>query len=327
MIPRGELPMAQDQDRTREVTIIETLGPLYGPSKELADAFNADGVGIKTEEDRQALEALKSTDLHYYYEETVAGAPEDCGDERHAISMVQAMRRKLAPQNMGGSSSNALIYNFVTGKFENHLDALKGLAAKYEHCGVEYRLGGHDAEGAHAPNCGCAAIDQLLKIGEFYVDPKKRNAMTYLTVFTMGEENFDEAAFASNVAKFERLLEHADRYLPSGYQRATLDLLEQLSPDESVVNHRVGPHQGLSVALNYVHGTRLNQDTLSLAREGRPLQSFGVDVWYAFDLGNKLFLNDFESQREFVTGRLAYDMASALAITDGSLELIAHRPA
>jgi hypothetical protein len=57
----------------------------------------------------------------------------------------------------------------------------------------------------------------------------------------------------------------------------------------------------------------------------RPFEAFGVDVWHAFDLGEKLFPYESQAGREFVTGRLMYDAASLLALTDGSLALLEHK--
>jgi hypothetical protein len=319
------IDMSHNQDLTHEPTV-ENLGPLYGNNGEFKDAYTG-GIAVETQRDREALEQLSYLNFDHLIEQTVAGAPEDCGDERPATTFTESAMKILGPQNMGGTSTNALVYELTTAKGGNHLSAIRNLNSAYVQNGVDYRPGGHTAEGAHNPNCGCAAIDLIRKVNEVIIDPNKRSGLIDLSARMMGHEFFDEDLFQINRRRYERLYDSLDEYLPPGYQETSLDLMRKLTPDIAPINTRVGEHKGLAVLANHVAGTRLNQDVLYATPNDlrRPFEAFGVDVWYAFDLGEKLFPHESQAGREFVTGRIMYDAASLLALTDGSLALLEHR--
>jgi hypothetical protein len=164
-------------------------------------------------------------------------------------------------------------------------------------------------------------------VNEVIIDPKKCGALIDLSSRLMGTEYFNEDLFQINRRRYERLYDSLDEYLPEDYQHGSLDLMRKLSPDIAPINTRVGEHNSLAVLANRVPGTRLNQDVLFATPNDlrRPFEAFGVDVWHAFDLGEKLFPYESQAGREFVTGRLMYDAASLLALTDGSLALLEHK--
>ena len=319
------MDMSHNQDLTYETTI-ENLGPLYGHDAKFKDAYTG-GIGVESQLDQDALEQLCSLNFDHFIENTVPGAPEDCGDERPATTFIESAMKVLGPQNMGGSSTNALVYEMTVGKGSNHLTAIRNLNAAYIQNGVEYSLGGHTAESAHDPNCGCAAIDLIRSIDEVIIDPKKRPALIDLSARLMGPEFFDEELFDINRQRYEELYGRLESYIPDGYQHASLDLMRKLSPDIAPINQRVGEHKALAVLANRVAGTRLNQDVLFATPNNlrRPFEAFGVDTWHAFDLGEKLSQSDSQAGREFVMGRIMYDAGSLLALTDGSLALLEHR--
>jgi hypothetical protein len=317
--------MRRNQESTREA-IVENLGPLYGPGGEFKSAFSG-SIALETQKDRAALELMCRQNFDYFIQDTQPGAPEDCGDERPATTFTEAFMKELGPQNMGGTSTNALVYELTTGQGLNHLSAIRGLNAEYIQNGVQYRPGGHEAEGAHSPNCGCAAIDLIPNVADVIIDRGRRAALIDLSARLMRPENFDEDLFDINVDRYRALRGRIDEYLPEGYQHASLDLMRRLSPDIAPINSRVGEHKALAVMANHVSGTRLNQDLLySTPNElRRPFEAFGLDVWHAFDLADKLFPYQSQAGREFVTGRIMYDAGALLAITDGSLALLEHK--
>jgi hypothetical protein len=322
----GRRDMSHNQYQNYE-TVIENLGPLYGPNKEFKDAYTG-SIGLATEQDRLALEMLCREDLGQFYEDTQPGAPEDCGDERPATTFVEAAMKEVGPQAMGGTSTNALVWGLVTGRGGNHLSVIRDTSSAYTHNGVEYRPGGHTAEGAHEPNCGCAAIDLIPGVVGVIADPARRHALVDITARLMGPENFEEEAFNRNILRYMELNRRLDTYLPEGYQQGAIDLMRRLSPDIDPINTRVGEHKGLAVVANHVKGTRLSQDLLySVPNElNRRFEAFGVDVWHAYDLSEKLFPHGSRAGAEFTAGRLMYDGASLLAITDGSIVLLQHKP-
>jgi hypothetical protein len=318
--------MRHDQDRMLE-TVVENLGPLYGRGAEFKEAYSG-SIGIKDQKDRAALEQMCRLNFDHFYERTPPGAPEDCGDERPATTFTETAMKILGPQNMGGSSTNALVYEMTSGNLTNHLSSIRNLSSAYAQNGIEYRLGGHTAEGADGDNCGCAAIDLIAGVNGVIVDPKRRGALTDLTAKLMGPEHFDSHPFDASLRKYEGLLEELEDYLPDGYQNASLDLMRKLSPDIAPINSRVGTHLGLGIFANRVEGTRLNQDLLYLTPNDlkRPFEAFGVDVWHAVNLGDNLFPYQSQKAREFITGRIMYDAGTLLAITDGSIALLEHKP-
>jgi hypothetical protein len=307
-------------------SVVENLGPLYGRGREYSEAFTGD-IAVETHEDKAALEQLYRLNFDPFYYSTQPGAPEDCGDERPATTIVEAMTKEVGPQNMGGTSTNALVWGMTQGVRGNHLIVMRGCNAAYIQNGVDSRPGGHTAEGAHGPNCGCAAIDLIAAVPSVITDKKRRPAMMNLTARLMGEEFFDEELFDINIARYENLNARINEYLPENFQHRVIELMRQLSPDINPINQRVGQHKGLAVLANRVRETRLNQDILFATPNDlkRPFEAFGVDVWHAFDLGDKLF-TDTQAGREFVTGRIMYDSAALLAITNGSLALLEHKP-
>jgi len=319
------IDMSHNRYLTHETTI-ENLGPLHGGNDEFRSAYSG-SIAVESQRDRAALEQLCRLNFDHLVERTVPGAPEDCGDERPATTFTESAMKILGPQNMGGTSTNALVYELTAPKGANHLSAIRNLNSAYIQNGVEYRPGGHTAEGAHGPNCGCAAIDLIRTVSQVIIDPKKRGALFDLSARLTGPEYFDEDLFHINRRRYERLYDGLDEYLPEGYQESSLDLMRKLSPDIAPINTRVGDHNALAVLANRVEGTRLNQDVLYATPNDlrRPFEAFGVDVWYAFDLGEKLFPYESQAGREFVTGRLMYDAASLLALTDGSLALLEHK--
>jgi len=316
---------SHNQDPTHETTI-EILGPLYGPGAEFKDAYTG-GIAVENQQDQDALEQLYRLNFDHFIESTVPGAPEDCGDERPATPFIESAMKVLGPQNMGGTSTNALVYEMTIGKGSSHLTAIRNLNAAYIQNDIEYRPGGHTAGSGHGPGCGCAAIDLIRKVDEVIIDPKNRSALADLSARLIGPEFFDDRLFDINRRRYEKLYGRLESYLPDGYQHDSLDLMRKLSPDIAPINQRVGEHKGLAVLANRVAGTRLNQDVLFATPNDlrRPFEAFGVDTWYAFDLGEKLFQSDSQAGREFVMGRIMYDAGSLLALTDGSLALLEHR--
>lgn len=317
--------MSHNQDLTHETTI-ENLGALHGGNKEFKSAYTG-SIAVGSQRDRSALEQLYRLNFDHLVERTVPGAPEDCGDERPATTFTESAMKMLGPQNMGGTSTNALVYELTAPKGVDHIGAIRNLNSAYIQNGVEYRPGGHTAEGAHGPNCGCAAIDLIRTVNEVIIDPKKRGALIDLSARLIGPEYFEEDLFHINRRRYERLHEEIDSYLPDGYQHDSLDLMRKLSPDIAPINTRVGEHNALAVLANRIPCTRLNQDVLYATPNDlrRPFEAFGVDIWHAFDLGEKLYPYESQAGREFVTGRLMYDAASLLALTDGSLTLLEHK--
>jgi hypothetical protein len=321
----GRRDMSHNQQRLIE-TSIEHLGPLYGRGGEFKKAYSGN-IGLKDQTDRAALEQMCRLNFDHFYETTQPGAPEDCGDERPATTFTETAMKMLGPQNMGGSSTNAMVYELTKGNLANHLSAIRNLHSAYMQNDVDYRLGGHTAEGAHGPNCGCAAIDLIVAVNDTIIDPKRTDGLLNLSARLMGEETFDERVFDINMQRYADLREIVEDYLPEGYQHASLDLMRKLSPETAPINSRIGEHLGLAVIANRVEGTRLNQDLLYATPNDlrRPFEAFGVDVWHAFNLGDKLFQYQKAAGAEFVTGRIMYDAASLLAITDGSIALLEHK--
>ena len=317
--------MSHNRDITYEPTVVENLGPLYGPSGEFKNAYTGQ-IGVETQQDRAALEQMCRLNFDHFFDETQPEAPEDCGDERPATTLVEAMMKEVGPQNMGGTSTNALVWGMTKGSRGNHLTVLRDLNSAYVQNGVEYRPGGNTAEGARGLDCGCAAIDMIDVVPVVITDKSRRVALMHLTASLMGKDFFDEELFDINIGRYKEIQSRMDTYLPNGFQHGTLELMRRLSPDINPINQRVGEHKGLAVMANRVSNTRLSQDLLFATPNDlkRPFEAFGVDVWHAFELGDKLF-TDRQAGREFVTGRIMYDAGALLAITNGSLALLEHK--
>ncbi|MBX4201818.1 hypothetical protein KW803_02905 [Candidatus Saccharibacteria bacterium] len=319
----GTYAMSMDQEMRHEARM-ERLGPLYGRGGEYKDAYTGN-IKVSTEEQRLAIEDLCGLNFDHFYEDTQPGAPEDCGDGRHSTKLIDAMMKVLGPQNMGGTSSNALVWGLTSERTESHLRMLTGLNSEYKHAGVEYRPGGHTAEGAHGMNCGCAAIDFIPDVTAVIADPMRRMAHRQLTARLMGPDEFDNEAYDTNIGRYTDLGKRLGSYLPPSYQWDSINLISKLSPQIEPINQRVGSHKELVVVANHVPGTRLSQDLLYATpshHSQQPYEAFGIDVWYANELGGMLYPASEKSQREFSTGRIMYDAGALLAITDGSLSLL-----
>jgi len=106
--------------------------------------------------------------------------------------------------------------------------------------------------------------------------------------------------------------------------QSIIDLLEQKSPGS--VSVLEGMHQEALVIVNLVPNTTMSSNRFSAEHDG--LQAFGYDLWRSKQLSETLFplpSQDIDRQR-FVTARVMITIATLMALTDGSQQLLIRLP-
>lgn len=253
--------------------------------------------------------------LSEYFVEAKMGAPKRCGDGRTVDGFtplsINWHLRGLGVQIFGGSCGDATGIRLSKGYTADvtFVDDVESITMNHE---SDFALGDHTDDHAEGEKTGCGAIDGQLRKNEIYLDLERGK-----TLQTIMEFLYDKAGLPLPAGLFEQLKQnaqtindYADEYFAD--KHLVLDTIKDQSPNG--VEPLVGEHNETSLTLNFVEGTTFNRDLYNAGSDGK-IQNFNVDVWS--------ILKEHGDNAGFV---LADAVATALDLTDGSIEVFARVP-
>jgi hypothetical protein len=293
---------------------------------------------------RNKLDRLKDRIKNSYVVANL-GAVVRCVDGRGEEDAVPN-RSNLGPQVPGGTAVTSLAYRFALGlsaeaTIESDVEEYRRLL---EALGLPYIPGGHEDEhNANDPeNTGCSAIDKLLEIlkimGEYDMDEHgNRHYIVYdyaeaIAAQYMNKESF-ERAFQDIQVKLQALNgpHFRDHYFQKEestdshrFRTGMLNKVKEggLRHGRRTVERLCGDHNEAFLMVNYVAGETFDRDGFAADSESEgKIQAFNYDVWVIAERARDVFRNDVEKQYNFMLTNIMYAVGTAMALTDGSLEL------
>lgn len=266
------------------------------------------------------LAAITKT-LNNYYVAINPKAKTRCIDGRHDPSLDEA---ELGPQVPGGATGAALAYRLGVDRDDltrgTFLSDFESMLDNYLRLGLS--PGGHRDNGDHNDGeVGCGAIDGVAKVLECLSDPHLVEDSKRLTRAILAD-NFYRDDYLRVLGASVVLEAHADHYFAQNDE--LLPLLESKAPGS--VSTLTGSHNEKLVIVNFVPGTTLASNRFANEHDG--IQAFGYDVWRSKELASMLLPQDANSidRARFITARVMITIATLMALTDGSLQLLFRLP-
>lgn len=259
--------------------------------------------------------------LDNYYVNVNPKAKMRCIDGRHDPQIDEA---ELGPQIPGGATGAALAYRLGVDRddltrgtflsdFESMLDSFLRLGLP---------PGGHRDDGEHNDGgVGCGAIDSVGAVLKCLSNPVLVDDNKRLTRAILAEE-FVRDDYLRVLGASVVLESHADEYFAQNSE--LIPLLEKRAPGS--VSTLTGSHNEKMVIVNFVPHTTLASNRFAEDHNG--MQAFGYDVWRSKELAMMLLPQDSQSvdRYRFITARVMITIATLMALTDGSLQLLFRLP-
>lgn len=263
---------------------------------------------------------LVTSRLDEFYVATSTKAKTRCIDGRHDPELDES---NLGPQVPGGATGAALAYrlgvdkdDLTRGTFYNDFETM---LSAYLRLGLS--PGGHRDNGEHAKGVGCGAIDGVEKVLSCLTDSRLVEDHKRL-VRTLLDSGFDRDDYLRVLGASQVLGSHASDYFIKNDQ--ILELLEARCPGS--VSTLQGSHNEKLVIVNFVPNTTLASNRFAGAHDG--MQAFGYDIWRSRQLAEMLL--PLPSQRtdheRFIMARVSITIATLMALTDGSLQVLLRLP-
>lgn len=259
--------------------------------------------------------------LDDYYVVVNPSAKTRCIDGRHDPELNEA---ELGPQVPGGATGAALAYRLGVDRDDltrgTFLSDFESMLDTYLRLGLA--PGGHRDNGEHQDGkVGCGAIDSVATIlgclsNDTLVEDSKRLTRAILA------EDFNRDDYLRILGASLVLNSHSDNYFAQNNE--LLSLLEEKAPGN--VSTLTGSHNEKLVIVNFVPGTTLASNRFAGEHDG--MQAFGYDVWRSKELAAMLLPQDSQTSDRwrFVTARVMITIATLMALTDGSLQLLFRLP-
>lgn len=250
--------------------------------------------------------------------------------------------RDLGAQVPGGTPATALIRRIVTGDFSSAADLSKDIEeiAKI-HAANGIRMGGHidEHKEGHDFDTGCGAIDRMLDILGHVTNDETLQEVEVLTQALLGKA-FDADVFDTVVGRLHRMNSIRSQYFKYdekqndyAFKREAMDVLRRNAEAEHhPVAKLIGDHNEMLLVVNYVPNTTFDRDRFWVDNDGE-VQVFNYDLWRSFQLAEVLYPIDYGTQTAdeqsqnlrarqiFVMGRVMYAIATAMILTDGTVDL------
>lgn len=259
--------------------------------------------------------------LSSYYVVTNPNAKTRCIDGRHDPELNEA---ELGPQVPGGATGAALAYRLGVDKDDltrgTFLSDFETMLDTYVRLGLA--PGGHRDNGEHDDGkVGCGAIDSVATILGCLSDSNLVEDSKRLTRAILAE-GFNRDDYLRVLGASLVLDSHANDYFAQNSE--LIPMLEDKAPGS--VSTLTGSHNEKLVSVNFVPGTTFASNRF--ANEHGGIQAFGYDVWRSKELAAMLLPQDSQvSDRwRFVTARVMITIATLMALTDGSLQLLFRLP-
>lgn len=258
--------------------------------------------------------------LDEYYVTVGPKAKTRCIDGRHDPQLDES---NLGPQVPGGAIGAALAYRLGVDKDDltrgTFYSDAESMIDAYLRLGLA--PGGHRDNHEHDAGVGCGAIDGvdeilMRMIDSSLIDDHKRLVRAIL------DTDFQRDRYLSVLGAGTVLESHAAQYFAG--RDDVFDLLERKSPGS--VSVLEGSHAEKLLIVNFVPGTTLASNRFASDHGG--MQAFGYDIWRSKQLAQALLPLDSqdEDRDRFVTARVMITIATLMALTDGSQQVIFRCP-
>ena len=248
-----------------------------------------------------------------YFTEVDYGSPKRCGDGRIKLgfNFEEIINQKYGVQDFGGTVGDAIGTRLSKG-YEAGSSLVSDVKETIMNFDSKFAAGDHTDDHAEGEKTGCGAIDGQQRKNIILTDNEK-----FVTVKTVLSYLCDKAGLELKDNFFERLSQNSNSLKQHAYEyfkdvHLVLDDIKKQSPNG--VETLSGVHNETSLTLNFVPGTTFNRDLYSYETESK-IQNFNIDVW--------AILKEHGENTPFV---LADDIATALDLTDGSIEVFARIP-
>lgn len=258
-------------------------------------------------------------ELDDFYVQTKPNAKTRCIDGRADPALDEA---NLGPQVPAGAPGAALAYRLGVDKD----DLTRGTFLNDSEVMIDSYLRLGLAPGGHRDNqgrtgVGCGAIDGVQSILDQLTNPMLVEDHKRLVKLLLAE-NFDRDNYLRVMGAGLVLESRANGYFAEREQ--ILDLLEQKCPNS--VSTLEGDHYEGIVIVNLVPNTTLASNRFA---DTFGIQAFGYDLWRSKQLAQTLLplpSQDVDRAR-FIMARVMLSVATFMALTDGSLQLLVRVPA
>lgn len=309
-----------------------------GSLREVAETngYSANWIGgisldTRTDVTRPNIERFLETELDKYYIAADMRSPFRCIDGRPnegTEDKVRAgkMERTVAPQIAGGTAGCALAARAIEGSHMNGTTFAQDVETTVKNMAVKgIRFGGHIDDHQHGDNCGCGAIDKIPEIFDIVANEEAFRQVKNITKAILGT-NYDDATAMRLLGNFERMHANRDEYLERNgdsypYKRKWVAIMQEHAADAfQKIQKMVGKHNEVALVVNTVEGTTLNRARLNVDTD-RKMQVFNLDYWACVQIAKKLYPQSPEKQHDWLHARIMLTAATAMALTDGSLEV------
>ncbi len=257
--------------------------------------------------------------LDDFYVATDAHAKTRCIDGRHDPDLDEA---HLGPQVPGGATGAALAYRLGVDKDDltrgTFYSDFSTMLESYIRLGLT--PGGHRDDN-DSIGVGCGAIDGVETVLQCLTDPELVEDHKRL-VRAVLDEQFDRDSYLRVLGASQVLGSHSRDYFAG--REHILELLEDRCPGNVSTLH--GAHNEKLVIINFVSDATLASNRFSQEFDG--MQAFGYDVWHSKQLAEMLLPMPSQSQdrERFITARVSITIATLMALTDGSLQVLLRLP-
>ena len=286
--------------------------------------------------------ALKPETIAPYYVAADISARTRCIDGRLLdgwLDSVALQERPLGPQVPGGAATMALAMRLVDGMDITRHTTLGGdiddsISLLISH-GLSF--GGHIDDHAGEGKTGCGAIDQLKPILEKFQQPETSFQMRGLVSALMGD-TYNTHLYNSIIGELQNVWALQSIYLAENdegqleYNVHAIDALRKNATDENPVAKLVGAHNEVGLVINTQPATTFNRDKYNADHQSE-IQLFNYDFWYSEQLAATLYPTtgslgleerqvNVQKQVKFLTVRAMLAVATAMQLTDGSVDLL-----
>lgn len=269
---------------------------------------------------KKTLEQAISS-LNEFYVTVNHSAKTRCIDGRHDPELDE---NNLGPQVPGGAPGAALAYRLGVDKDDltrgTFFTDAEAMIASYLRLGLS--IGGHrDEHSLGKTTVGCGAIDAMDLILARMTDPSLVDDQKRIVKTILGKD-FDRDIFLRDMGAAVVVNGRSKDYFRG--REEIIDLLEKTKKDS--VSTLKGQHQECIVVANFVPDTTLSSNRFSDKYGG--IQAFGYDIWRSKQIAEKILPHPDEvtSRERFVIARVMSTVATLMALTDGSQNLVLRLP-
>jgi hypothetical protein len=229
---------------------------------------------------------------------------------------AECLAEKLGPQGAGGSVIHALAMSVAEARQLIPGKTLAGevneLKSRYEQYGFPFKPGNHVSDHAHDEFIGCGAVDKMPKILEILANPDALDEIIRLTKGIMGNDFFDKDVFDKSGIRLGAI--NQESFIPEDeFRKKTSEVIGEDSNEKLQ-----GEHHEVLLIVNKCKNETFDRDGF-IEKSGA--QAFNYDYWYTMELAKELFPDDSGAQKIFIMTNVMYNVATAMALTDGSLQL------